>query len=869
MFTIRRRRFSVLAICLATLFATPDAFAQTLYDFNLPQQALADSLRAIGHQTSINILFDPRSVEKLTAPAVHGQLSASQAVNRILAGTNLAVEQTEANTLLVEPKDKAAKAQAAATNDPPDEERGDSRKEAGKNSSQDFRVAQVDQGKNSTISSVANQRSNSQDNPNGSPNGLSEIIVTAQKRSERIQDVPVPVTALSADALLSNDQVRLQDYYTQVPGLSVAPGISSSYQLLSIRGITTGSGTNPTVGVTVDDAPTGSSTFLGGGSYVPDIDPSDLARVEVLRGPQGTLYGASSLGGLLKFVTVDPSTDGVSGRVQAGTSDVHNGAELGYNFRGSINVPLSDTVAIRATGFTHQDPGYIDNPVLHINGINEEHVSGGRLSALWRPSDAFSLKVGALYQDTKGDGANEVNAAVNGYAGAALGDLQQNYIRGVGGYERKVQAYTANLNGKLGSFDVVAISAYNINSFADSSDLSYFYGPYTEPVFGVGGVAIPENSKTDKFTQEIRLSTSFGTKIDWLFGGFYTHEDSKYNQYVLATNPATGAVAGQYGQYSGPTTYQEYAAFTDVTYHFTDRFDVQVGGRESAIKQTYSTTETGFGLTAPFVQPEVESTANAFTYLVTPSLKISPNLMIYARLASGYRAGGPNLVSGAGVPSKYDPDKTKNYEIGFKGDVLNHALSFDASVYYIDWKDIQLSLFANGNGFVANGSRAKSQGVEFSVESKPLPGLTINAWVALEDAKLTQDLPPTSTVYGASGDRLPYTPRFSGNVSLQQDFPITKDVTGFVGGAVSYVGDRIAEFTAASPPAIPPRQDLPAYARTDLRAGTKYESWTVNLFVNNVTDRRGLLAGGLANYPPWAFVVIQPRTAGVSVSKTF
>jgi hypothetical protein len=150
------------------------------------------------------------------------------------------------------------------------------------------------------------------------------------------------------------------------------------------------------------------------------------------------------------------------------------------------------------------------------------------------------------------------------------------------------------------------------------------------------------------------------------------------------------------------------------------------------------------------------------------------------------------------------------------------------------------------------------------VESKPLIGLTVGAWVAWGEAKLTQAFPNTSTAYGAVGDRLPYSSRLSGNVSARQDFPLTNRVTGFVGGSVSYVGDREGEFTSSAM-----RQNLPSFARTDLQAGVKYASWTVNLFVNNVADRRGLLTGGLGSYPPFAFSYIQPRIAGLSVVKTF
>ena len=258
---------------------------------------------------------------------------------------------------------------------------------------------------------------------------------------------------------------------------------------------------------------------------------------------------------------------------------------------------------------------------------------------------------------------------------------------------------------------------------------------------------------------------------------------------------------------SFPSTYKEYAAFADLTYHVTDRFDIQIGGRESQIEQSSTETETGpyvpvlnGGANSPYIIPEADTKASAFTYLVTPRFRISSDLMVYARLASGYRAGGPNLSPGGVVPTEYDPDKTQDYEIGVKGDFLDRRLSVDASVYYIDWKKIQLQSTNPQTQiqFNFNGSRAKSQGVELSVESRPLTGMTIAAWAVWNDASLTEAFPAASSQLGLPGDRLPYSSRFSGNLSLQQDFPLASGVTGHVGGALSYVGDRQGVFTATS-----------------------------------------------------------------------
>jgi iron complex outermembrane receptor protein len=808
-------------------------------EFNVPAQSATTGIPEFARQAGIQILVSEPLVRGKQITAVSGRHAIAEGLEILLKGTGLVATTKDGATYTL------SDAQSASHR------------------------AGVLNGESASLSAL---------NTDKDAAHLDEIIVTAQKREERLQDVPIPVTVLAADTLIERNQLRLQDYFTNVPGLSLAPGASTqSQQILSIRGITTGFG-NPTVGVLVDDVPYGSSTSNGGGLVVPDIDPGDLARVEVLRGPQGTLYGASSMGGLLKFVTVDPSTDGVSGRVQAGVSSVYNGAELGYNARASVNIPLSDTLAIRVSGFTREDPGYIDNPILHIDGINETRVSGGRLAAIWKPSQNLSLKFSALYQDSKGYGLSDVDEPINGYAGPPLGDLQQNYIRGVGGSDKTVQAYSLALQAKLGIAELTSVSGYNVNSYKDSFDYTYAFESYglSQSSFGVTGSPVFDDSKTKKFTQELRLSMPVAERVDWLLGAFYTHESSALVQTISAEDTVTGAVVGNGIAFNSPTTFAEYAAFTDLTFHVTDRLDVQVGGRESEVEQTYTETDTGpyvvtFDLApSPYVVPKTDVKTHAFTYLLTPRFRISSDLMAYARFASGYRAGGPNEVPGA--PREYRPDKTNDYEIGMKGDFLEHKLIVDTSLYYIDWKDIQLSVLnENYLSYTTNASRAKSQGVELSVTSRPLTGLTIAAWIAWDDAELTQAFPAgnPSDTYGVAGDRLPYSSRFSGNISVDEEFPIVGQVKGFAGASMSYAGERQGAFQTLQPAGSPQRQVFPAYAKTDLRAGVRYDSWTGNFFVTNVADRRAVLNGGVGDFPPFAFQFIQPRTVGLSVIKTF
>jgi len=855
--------------------AAPEKSVSAPVMLHIDAQPMPKALAAFAAQTGMQLIFSSVEVKKsLQAPALEGAYTLEGALGKLLANTELSYEYINERTLAI----RSAKSDEAVA--------GRKLSSVQAEGAGDIRLAQA--GTDSDAgSSTSGQGSEEKSNAPGSSKNseetkLEEVVVTAQKRTERLQDVPVPVTAINTQALVEQNQLRLQDYYSSVPGLSFTTGgTSRTAPNLAIRGLTTGGNyTNPTVGIVVDDVPYGSSAGIGGGASMPDFDPGDLARVEVLRGPQGTLYGASSLGGLLKFVTVDPSTEGFSGRVQAGMSSVYNGAELGYNARGVVNVPIGDTFAVRASGFARRDPGYIDNVQSGEDGVNRTDVAGGLLSALWRPSEALSLKLNALYQDIKAHGFSKVDP----YLG--LGDLQQSVLRGIGGSHKQLGVYTAILKAKLGDVDLTSVSGYSVNTFSYSSDwghlgLGAFLSGLAQngfpalgiPGFGVSGVAQIEDNKTDKFSQELRLSGSIGQHLDWLLGGFYNHEDTAWMQDESAIDPATGARVGSLVNFTFPTTVAEYAGFADLTYHFTDRFNVQFGGRESQIRQTYTETDSGpsvllfDGAPSPFVQPTVHAKDSSFTYLVTPQLKISPNLMVYTRLASGYRVGGPNFLCAAfNIPCHFKPDTTTNYELGAKGNVFDHSLSFDASLYYIDWKDVQLNTaIPNGPAYLANGGAAKSEGVELSVETRPLTGLTLAAWATWNHAVLTQSLPPAAGVYGVSGDRLPFSSRFSGHFSVQQDFPFTSTLNGFVGASVSYVGDRLDGFTSTAQ-----RYDVPGYAQVDMRAGVRRDSWRVNVFVTNIADKRGLLSGSL--FPPsylTGFSYIQPRTVGLSVSTTF
>ena len=802
------------------LLGVPVALAQATHEFDLPAQPLGESLRAIAAQTGTNILFDSKDVKDLAAAALHGNLTVNEAIKRALARSPLEAESATPTSVIIRPILS--------------------------------HHAAPDPGRASTALSV---------------DTLEEVVITAQKREESLESVPVPVSVLNAPALARQSRFRIQDYASQVPGLTVTPNEFNGSSTIAIRGIISGDVTNPTVGATLDDVALGSSTSIGGGYVVPDLDPSDLARIEILRGPQGTLYGASSIGGLLKYVTADPSTEALSARLEAGANGVNSGGSVGYDSSASLNAPLSESLAVRGSLSSRASPGYIDNVQARRNDVNGTRIFGGHLAALWRPSDGLTLRLSALYQHNEAFGSSYVTLT------RGLGDLQQSFLPRTGTVERQLSAIVATVNARLGPFDLTSVTGYTANKYVDRLDYSAPNGTFTLAVFNTPYAINTDDNTTRKVSEEVRLTSHIGAHLDWLVGGYFTRESSPYTLQLLAADPAGNPIArGQLGILS--SHYAEWAEFTDLTYHFSDRFDVQLGERASQILQTYREDDSGpliDYLGAPHLIPESAIHAHAFTYLLTPRLRLTPDSMVYVRAASGYRPGGINPAYFPGIPQNFKPDKTENYELGLKAEFLQKHLSIDGSLYHIDWRGIQLSLTdpASGENYFTNGSAAKSEGIELSAELKPANGWRLAGWVTYDNAVLTQVMPRNSAVYGQAGDRLPYGTRFAGNVSWDYQFPLGR-LAGSCGATVSYVGQRVGAFVAAIPDGTPQRQVFPGYTQVDGRAAlSQSELWSLELYINNVADRRGIIGGGIGTQIPTAFELIQPRTIGLTLSHNF
>jgi iron complex outermembrane receptor protein len=703
---------------------------------------------------------------------------------------------------------------------------------------------------------------------------LGAVVVTANKRSERLQDVPMAVSALQGQQLERESAVNFSDYATRVPGLNVISN-GEGWSQLVLRGITSGSGqANSTVGTYIDDAPYGSSTvYSAGGVLTPDIDPDDLQRIEVLRGPQGTLYGSNTLGGLVKFVTTPPDTTVASARVGAGYSSVSGGGS-GLDERAMANLPLVDgKLGLRVNVYNRDDPGYIDNSVTGKSDVNGAKVSGARAQLLWTPTDRVSLRLSALAQNLSSDGLANVGVDVDSNTLQPLhGDLQQSHAASTGLFKLQYRLYDASLNADLGWAKLISSSTYSTDALNSNADLTTPYGPILNPAFGLtnGGYSEVNQIKLGKFTQELRLQSPETQTLEWRAGVFYTREHSSNYQHIASFDATTGAPIAlpQLGDiYVGPAIFTEWAAYGDVTWHATSQLSVLVGARYSSDRTSY--TQTGDGILVGPSQFTTRGSDSPTTFLFNPSYKFSDDMMAYVRVASGFRPGGPNVgvPPGLGAPLTFGPDKLVSYELGFKSTVLEHRMTFDVAAFYIDWSQIQLTVSAGGFGFLGNGGKAKSQGLEAAWQFAPVRGLMLSANASWTDPKLAADTPPG--LFGYKGDRLPYVPKWNANLGIDYDFPMASGWSGFVGASYRFVGSRASDFRA-----VPgPRKEVPSYDGIDLRAGVNYANWTIKAYVKNLTNERGITAIAPQttdpNANPFSAAYVPPRTVGISASVDF
>ena len=359
--------------------------------------------------------------------------------------------------------------------------------------------------------------------------------------------------------------------------------------------------------------------------------------------------------------------------------------------------------------------------------------------------------------------------------------------------------------------------------------------------------------------------------MNWLVGGFFTRERNELDQNLgaedLAHPPQFVPGLGGLEIVALDSVYSEYAAFGNVDYHFTDRFDLSVGGRYSHNDQAASQVTSGLLVGGTSNAPG-SSSEGVFTFAVAPKYKINDDVTVYARVSKGYRPGGPNVISPGApptVPRTYQSDSLIDYQVGLKADLLDKTVSVDASAFYIDWSRIQLLADIDNFGVNINGGKAKSQGVEGTVSYVPFPGLNLSANVAYTDATLLSNTGPL--LGGVTGDPLPYSAKWTGGVAAEYTHALMNDAHGFIGGSLHAVGDRKADFD----PNIG-QVELPSYVTLDLHLGVEWKNYRAELYAKNLNDARGILSAlGYGATPNGAVQagVMRPRTIGLSLTAKY
>jgi iron complex outermembrane receptor protein len=700
---------------------------------------------------------------------------------------------------------------------------------------------------------------------------IDQVIVTAQKREQAAIDVPASVTSVNTEQLARDGKVRLEDYVAQVPGMSLS-SFRQGFTQVTLRGISTGvNQPASTTAFYIDEAPIGSvNAYAAGSAVTPDIDPADLKRVEILKGPQGTLYGAGAMGGLVRYVTSAPDFNKMRGSVTLGGNSVKGGGN-GKNGRVSLNIPFADqSMALRVSAFSRTDAGYIDQ----TNGrkdVNEAKVEGGRIAFNWLINNDWKLSAFALSQKVKSTG-NTIVDLDPATLRPLYGELtQKRFTDELSSASLEVGNIT--VNGQLGKFQLVSSTTVQNVDAAQGADGSFGYGVALGAAFRIPdlGIASTQFTNTHRVSQELRLrSTAFDDRLEYEGGLYYTNEDS--GNRIPGFRPFSTTTGADYPlpsivKASIDSKYKEYSVFANATYAITPQFDVLAGIRHGRDKQVYAQNYSGLLVGAAPVIFDSGSEESKTTYLATARYKPSATDALYARVATGFRPGGPNAVpptSATQAPLTFAPDTLTSYEIGYKSVIDGGRLSIEAALFSTDWDGIQIQTSAAGFNFLVNGGSARSRGAELALSYFPINGLSLRGAVGYTEAELTENAPAAG---GLDGDRLPFVPKMTGSIGANYRFPVAAGWTGYAGGTINYTGERRSDFSQRA------AKDVPSYTTVNLSAGIENGNWRLAFYGKNLTDRDGitflksqsLTPGG----SPFGAAYIAPRTLGADLSYRF
>lgn len=689
---------------------------------------------------------------------------------------------------------------------------------------------------------------------------LDVVIVTANRRRELSREVPMPVSSISAEDLEKSGASTLIDYLATQPGVALKGSGGAGQGAVTIRGVSTGNEPSATVGVYIDDVAFGSnSALLNGADMALDMGLLDLNHVEVLRGPQGTLYGAGAIGGLIKYITNEPDTNTFGGKVGVGYVRTRDG-QPGYTVNGVLNLPLKeDVAALRVAAFKQHAGGYVEaTGSAGDKAVNRGDTTGARMALLLEPTNKLRLRLTATGQEIQREGSDFVDYDPN-TGRPVRGPLLRNALKVREPNSSKIGLVSVDIEYDLGWAKINSITARQTTRTSKVQDLTDVYGPLLgDP--SVQTVVLGSTVDHRKQSQEFRLS-SLGDKknaVDWLLGFYYENESGTYHQRVDSTLD-TG-VGPLLADAILPSTYKETAVYGNLTWNVNDKLSLTGGMRVARNKQTYSPSGDGLLVGGP-MQSEGSSSETAKTYLLTARYALTPTSNAYFRAASGYRPGGPNENPSV---APFQHDTLWSYEVGYKADLLDKTLSTELSVFNIDWNQIQAPESVNGISAIFNHGRAKIKGAEASLRYRPSANWTFSTAMALIDGQALETIPDQVT----AGSRLPNSPRFSANATLTHNFQWAGH-TGHAGMGQRYVGDRRAGFEGS---VSLPDYRLPAYSVTDFRFGMQFGAVALDVYLRNAFDRQGQNSASTSLVPlggPVLVTPIQPRSLGFNLSMSF
>ena len=726
---------------------------------------------------------------------------------------------------------------------------------------------------------------------------LEEIIVTAQKRgAQSIQDVPISMQAIGGDELNALGAVEFGDIAMRIPGMTfqdLGPG-DKEYV---IRGVNS-TGT-ATTGVYFDEAVITARNKQDGGGRQADIELHDLARVEVLKGPQGTLYGASSMSGTIRFIPNQPDLSETSGRAEATISDTRFGAS-NYSVNGHLNLPLvEDKLGVRAVGWITDDSGFIDNVRLGRDNINSNNVEGGRLMVRWEPQADLTISAMALVQKRSVGGSSrympvldpsyEANIIAGGFPEFAPGDLvNQDFAQSP--WDENIQLFGAKVEWDTDAGSLLATTNWferDVDFYFDSTPILLFFGvPVAATTFE------PQSRRI--WSTELRWAATIGEKVNYVIGGLISREKKNFEVQVIATNNL-GLPAGEFRTDedffagTGPAFFgrekndsvDEEAIFGEVTYQATEQLAVTVGLRYFQVDFASDGRQTKpFGGFPPGSNPPIDLVQkdDDINLKVNIAYKVNDDALVYVTAAEGYRIGGTNDAAinpiGAPIPDGFAADSLWNYEFGWKTSWLDNRLTFNGAIYLIRWKNMQVeSVDASGAfPFIANAGTASIDGIELELNYRPNEHFDIFLGASWQDARLTEDQPladPANPNFdpnaGRDGDALPNVPDFQAGASVQYFTPLGENLNGTFRMDLVFRGSTKNQINPTSPVNV----DLRSYTLINLSASVSNEQWTLTGFIKNASDQRAQIDAINSFQDPLAFITVRPRTIGIQVARFF